>query len=369
MTIFLVGGGTGGPTSPLLAVAERLRKIDKKIEFVFVGSKKGPEQKLLDAEGIKVKHVRIPAGKWRRYFSFMNFVDVFKIFFGFLKSLYLIIKYKPDLIFGAGSYVQVPVAWAAYFLKIPVVVHQQDLNVLLSTKLVAPIVKKITVSFYATIKKFPHTTGMFRSTKKTKIIWVGNPVRASILKGSVVRARKKFNLNDKYPTVLIMGGGSGSKAMNEVVLEAAPKLVEYVQVIHLTGGRLSKKKVFKHEHYHQFDFLGGDLKHAYAVSDLVISRGGMSTIGEIAALGKASVLIPLPDSPQMQNVQLLSLLKCAVAVSQDLFTPDNLLKVVRNILWSADLQKIMQDNVKKLQPKDADKKLAKVLIDEMKKHA
>lgn len=361
MKIFFVGGGTGGPTAPLLAVARALREAEPKTEFFLVGTRRGVEKELLKTVDFPIAHLSVPAGKWRRYFSLRNFVDVFKVFFGFLKALYLIKKYKPDIIFGAGSYVQVPVAYAAFFSKVPVVAHQQDFQVLLSTKLVAPLAKAITVSFSYSSKNIPESTGLFARRHKSKIFVTGNPVRREVLGGSVKEARAIFTLNEHYPTILVMGGGTGAARLNAKIMEALPELVKYVQVIHQTGGKLSKVSP-KVPHYHPYPFLGSELKHAYAVADLVISRGGMSTITELSRLGKVAILVPLPGSAQEDNVALLTMLKFAVGVSEEMFTPDFAVKLVRRILWNHDMQQQMREGIKRLMPRDADKKIARLLM-------
>src|SRR3989344_2256980 len=128
MKIFLVGGGTGGPTAPLLAVAEAVHKLRPQAKLFFVGTPKGLEKKFLEAENLPIEYLSIPACKWRRYFSFLNIIDIFKTLYGFFKSLWLIGKYRPNVIFGAGSFVQVPVVWAGYLRHIPAVLHQQDLD-------------------------------------------------------------------------------------------------------------------------------------------------------------------------------------------------------------------------------------------------
>ena len=362
MTIFLAGGGSGGSTAPLLAVAEELVKRRPKLKLFFIGSKRGPEISLLSSEKIDITRLTIPAGKWRRYFSVMNLLDLFKVAAGFLKALFLINKHKPDLVFGAGSFVQVPVAWAAFLLKVPVVVHQQDLSPLLSTKLAAPIAKRITVAFAASARSFPQSSGLFRKVNQNKkVVWVGNPVRQSLLRGSAEKAARAFRLNEKYPTILVMGGGQGADAINRALAASLPELVKYVQIIHLTG-KGNAQGGFRHEHYHPFEFLSDNLGHAYAAADLVVGRAGMSSIGEISALGKASILIPLPGSPQEQNAALLAYLRCAVPLTEDVLSPKILVQFIRKILWNEEVQKTMHENVKKLLPRGADKKLADVIL-------
>lgn len=361
MRIFLIGGGSGGATAPLLAVAEALSALRPKTEFYLIGTKQGVEAGLLRSAPIALKYLTIPAGKWRRYLSFANLSDVFKTAAGFVKSLYLLRKYRPHIVFGAGSFVQVPVALAAYFLKVPLVVHQQDRALLLSTRLTAPLARAVTITFLEN-RELPSFSGMTRNIPKSKLVLTGNPARRDLLQGSASEARKIFGLSVDFPTVLIMGGSQGSAKINQTVLAALPDLTKYVQVIHLRGGKDKRAKFVSHENYHHYGFLGPELKHAYAVADLVIGRGGMSTITELCLLGKPSILIPLPESPQVDNVAILAFLKCAIALEERFLEPERLVDLVRKILWDAKIQQTLSKNIQKVMPRDADKKIAMLLI-------
>lgn len=363
--IFLMGGGSGGATSPLLAVAEILDKLRPKSAFYLIGTKKGIESKLLVSTSCHINYLTIPAGKFRRYFSLSNFFDFFRIIAGFIKSIFLIRKYRPDLVFGAGSYVQVPMSWAAYFLRVPVIIHQQDRDLLLSTKLSSPVARAITTSFMQN-RELPTFFGLTSKIPKSKIFLTGNPVRSNLSLGSVREAREIFGLSDKFPTVLAMGGSQGSAKINSAIIKAMPELAKYVQVIHVTGSKLSKKSIQNFPNYHATQFLGPELKHAYAVSDLVISRGGMSTITELSHLRKPAILIPLPNSPQEDNVVILSELKCAIGLFENYLDADLLVKLVRKILWSRDLQTTLSKNIGQIMPRDGAEVIAKLILQNLK---
>ena len=371
MKVFLIGGGSGGAISPVFAVAEAVAKLEINTVFYLIGAKESLDQKFLDNTVLKINYLTIPAGKWRRYFSIRNFFDFFKVFFGFLKSLYLIKKHKPDIIFGAGSFVQVPMSWAGFFSRVPTIIHQQDFDLLLSTRLTAPVAKIVTTSFDASLKELPAFSGLFKKIKKSKFFWTGNPVRREVLDGSRQKAIEIFGLDQNYPTVLIIGGSTGSEKLNTEVISALPELVKYVQVIHLTGGRLKENAGFEHEHYHSYDFLSSDLKHAYAVSDMVVCRAGMSTITELSYLEKVAVVVPLPQSAQEDNAKLLGYLNCAVVIFEEFLTPEMLMKMVRKILWDRNAIGALKNNIKMLIPKNADQRIAKLILkahDEFKKN-
>src|SRR3989344_2604016 len=362
MTIFLVGGGTGGATAPVLAVGEALKQIRPDAKFYFIGNN-GVEKKMIAKSKLPLAYLSIPAGKWRRYFSLINLVDLFKTAAGFLKSFYLISRYSPDIIFGAGSFVQVPIVWAAFFRRVPVVIHQPDFELLLSTRLAAPIARAITVSFAGSEKDVPEFSGLLKKIKKSKVHVTGNPVRKEILGGSKDRAIKIFSLNKDYPVILIMGGSQGAVKLNDIIENAATELVKYVQIIHIKGGKGSGGEDFRNPHYHAYEYLGADLRDAYEAADFVVCRGGISTIAELSLLGKASMVVPLPNSSQETNAELLAETKSAVVVFEEFLNPELLVKLVRKVLWNVEAMQTMKANIRHLLPRNADKKIAKIILD------
>ena len=252
MKIILTGGGTMGSVTPLLGVAEEIKKCAPDVEFLWIGTKNGPEKKVVDSYNINFK--TIPAGKFRRYFSLRNFSDPFSILAGFFKSLWLIFKFKPQMILSAGGFVAVPVIWAGWILKVPSLVHQEDLRPGLANKLTARFAKIITVAFSDSLKYFP------------RAIVTGNPIRAEIFSGSREATEKSFNLEKDLPTLFVLGGGTGALELNKIVVAAVPELVKFCQVIHMTGGRIDESQrsdieTLKREtsRYHSVDFLMKDL--------------------------------------------------------------------------------------------------------------
>ena len=152
MKIILSGGGTLGPVVPLLAIAEKYRRVHPETEFVWVGTKTGAEKELV--ESYKIPFFTINAGKWRRYFSLMNIVDMIKVFFAFWQSLFLIWHEKPDLLITAGGFVSVPLHLAGATLGVPAWVHQQDLRLGLANRLMAITAQKITVALRDSLARF-----------------------------------------------------------------------------------------------------------------------------------------------------------------------------------------------------------------------
>ncbi|RJQ34858.1 UDP-N-acetylglucosamine--N-acetylmuramyl-(pentapeptide) pyrophosphoryl-undecaprenol N-acetylglucosamine transferase [Candidatus Parcubacteria bacterium] len=319
--IILAGGGTLGSVSPLLAIAEKYPA-----EYLFIGSADGPEKKILDKQGIDF--VAIKTGKLRRYFSWQNFADILKIKLAFFQSIKILSKYKPDLVLTAGSFVAVPVVWAAWVLRIPVVVHQQDIQVGLANKLMAPYAKKITVTFEEQVADFNHK----------KVVVTGNPVR-------VVKDNTEYK-----PIVVITGGGKGARSMNDFVAKFIPQILEHYEVHHLLGEENWDQRQ-NQENYFPYKFISQGMINLLSQADIIISRAGMSLITEAASLKKALILIPIPDSHQEINAGFFAKHNAAVMVKQgsDQIMERYLQKLIANV----SLRQALGENLYALFPKNA----------------
>jgi len=323
MKIIFSGGGTLGPVTPLLAIHEVIREHYKDSQFVWVGTENGPEKKLVEELGIKF--ISISSGKLRRYFSIFNLLDLFQIVFGFLQSCRLMLRESPDMCISAGGYVSPPLHLAAWLFGIPTWIHQQDVDVGLSNRLMAPFANKITVSLEETQALFA----------KNKTSWLGNPVRQYILHGQRARAIKRFGLKENLPVVFVTGGGTGSQRVNQLVVEAVQHLSGVCQIIHLSGKERPQELVDnakKHFDYYQvYQFFTDEMADAYAVSDIVISRGGFGTISELSALGKAAILIPKPGH-QEDNVRFLEQAGAVELVNENTASGNYLARRIRDLL-------------------------------------
>ncbi|TSC74239.1 MAG: UDP-N-acetylglucosamine--N-acetylmuramyl-(pentapeptide) pyrophosphoryl-undecaprenol N-acetylglucosamine transferase [Parcubacteria group bacterium Gr01-1014_44] len=296
-----------GPVVPLLAIAGIYKKHNAQAEFIWVGTKNGPEKELV--EQYQIPFFTIISGKLRRYVSLGNFFDVFKIMVGFFQSLFLLWHEKPDLLITAGGFVSVPLHFAAYALGIPAWVHQQDFQAGLANKLMSYTAKKITTALRETQKYF--------SENKTE--WIGNPVR-DLTVANVSDSRRKFAIPDGAPVILAMGGGTGSAAINKLVIEALAAWPRQYHVIHLVGKErpreLQENAVKVFPNYHVYQFLKEDIKDAYAIADVVIARAGFATITELAALGKPAILLPMSHTHQEVNAKLLADHQAAIVMDE-----------------------------------------------------
>lgn len=346
--ILFAGGGTGGSVSPLLAVAQEL---GEEYEFFWLGTKNGPERKMV--EGNKIKFKSILCGKLRRYFSILNFIDPFFIFFGFVQSFFIIIKWRPSLVMSAGSFVSVPVFFAAWILRVPILVHQQDVRPGLSNKIIAPFAQIITTTFEKSLKDYGK-----------KSIWTGNPSMCKFfLKGIDKNAEyKKFNFKKNLPIVLVIGGGTGALALNQFVWQSINELTKFCQIIHIVGkGKLSGKEI-NNKNYRAFEFLKPkDITGALYIADIVISRCGLGLLTEIFYLNKLSILIPIPDSHQEDNAKIFKEKKAAIILNQKNITQKDFVRNINNIISDELLRSTLRNNIKTVMKHGANKAVAKIV--------
>ncbi len=359
MKILLVGGGSGGPVVPLIAVAERIKKINSATKFLLIGTKTGPEKLL--AQEAKIDFVHIVSGKWRRYFSLKNLFTPVLLVVGFFQALKFLRHFKPNCIFGAGSFVQVPVIWAGWFLNIPSVIHQQDVVPSLANKLCELIVKKITVCFEKSLTDFSANFGLFyKKPNSEKVVLTGNPFREALADGNKKIALKTLNLNNDLPVLLVLGGGTGSKFINDLIYTAPADLFKTIQIIHITGSNRNPQP-FSAKNYQSFPFLA-DMTNAYAVADIVLSRAGLSTLTELSNLSKLSIIIPLPNSHQEYNAFLLKSLRCALVFNQTEVTGVGLTRLIKKLLFDLPVQETLRTNISKIMQKNSAEKIAKIII-------
>lgn len=357
--ILLSGGGTGGSVSPLLAIAETLRLSDKKFDFLWIGTKFGPEEEMVRKEGIEFKAIH--SGKLRRYFDWKNFRDIFLIKLGFFESLFILSKWRPDIILTAGSFVSVPVAVAGWILRIPVVIHQQDAIPGLANRIMSKFAKAITVTFERSLDDF-----------SGKAIWTGNPIRKISTAGEgELDSKNYFSFDDALPIILVLGGGTGSTFINDLILKSLAELTKQFNIIHLTGKNKITPEVKNanrnFSNYKFFEFLNyGQLQKAYGLADLIISRAGLATLTELAFLGKPAIIIPIPDSHQEANAEIFKEKKAAIILEQKRLTPEELIGNIKKIFGDEKLIEELSDNIKRVLKEKANENMQKIILDLLK---
>lgn len=350
MRLLLVGGGTLGSVSPLIAIFEELQEKGSRFESLWVGTEDGPERTLV-AE-YNITYCPIPAGKLRRYFSVKNFTDLLSLMRGFWKSVWILLQFRPDVIIGAGSFVQVPIIAAAHCFsrKTKIIIHQQDVTTGLANQICARWADLITTSAEQSLNGF-------------NTIFTGNPYRKEILKGDVARAFEAFKLEPNLPTILVLGGGTGALAINELVTSAIPRLTKFCQIIHITGRHTTNAVPVSTPRYHLYEIMTTLLKDAYAAADLVISRAGFATITELAALAKPSIIIPMPETHQEANAQWLAENSAAVVLSQKTLTSEQLTERIRELLQNKEELFELSSRISNILPKNANERFLRVVME------
>jgi UDP-N-acetylglucosamine--N-acetylmuramyl-(pentapeptide) pyrophosphoryl-undecaprenol N-acetylglucosamine transferase len=279
--IVMTGGGTAGHVTPNIALLPALR--ERNYEISYIGSYDGIEKRLIEAQGIP--YYGISSGKLRRYFDFKNFSDPFKVLKGIGQSIRLMKKLKPDVVFSKGGFVSVPVIIAAHHCGIPSIIHESDLTPGLANKIAIPKATKVCCNFPETMQYVP----------EKKAVFTGSPIRRELLSGDPAKAFTlcRFSDHDKK-TIMIIGGSSGSRALNTAVRDLLPELVKNYNILHLCGkGNLD---ITRNDTagYAQFEYANEELADLFALSELVISRAGANALCELLALRKPNILIPLP---------------------------------------------------------------------------
>lgn len=323
MKILFAGGGTLGPVTPLLAVAEEVRRMSPDAECVFVGTPDGPERRLVEEAGMRFLALKAP--KLRRYWSLKTFSLPFELAAAAWRAGAIIAGEKPGIVVGAGGYVQVPVALAARLRGVKVHIHQQDVVPSLSNRLLAGMADAVTVAFEASLADFP----------KAKTTLLGNPVRSAVEAGDRAKGLALLGVTGELPVVLAFGGGTGSVFLNELIASASPLWTGFAELAHITGlekapGRAPK--LTHPERYHRFDFVGADIAHLMAAADVVISRAGMGTLTELAALAKPVILVPIADSHQEKNAEYVVERGGARMFRELDLTPEQLVTFTRDLL-------------------------------------
>jgi UDP-N-acetylglucosamine--N-acetylmuramyl-(pentapeptide) pyrophosphoryl-undecaprenol N-acetylglucosamine transferase len=322
MRILVSGGGTGGHIYPALAVARALRERHG-AEILYLGDANGLETRIVPQTGLAF--ATIQAGKLRRYLSAGTLTDLARIPVGMAQALRHVGRFRPDAAFTSGGYVSVPAGVAARWFGAPLLMHQQDVSPNLANRLLTPVATWVSVSFPPSLAYFPR--------RKTSL--AGNPVRGPILAmaGAPPAALKaRFGLDPSLPLVLVTGGSQGARHLNQVVTAALPFLLPVCQVLHVSGELTYEETRAQAQEQLAADPTGGRLAaryqlHAYldepmpaalAAADVVLCRSGAATLAELAALGRPSLLVPLPPgfsgSPQQVNAEMFVTVGAATMV-------------------------------------------------------
>lgn len=319
--IILTGGGTAGHVTPNIALLPRLKEL--KYDIHYIGSYNGMEKELIEQFGIP--YHGISTGKLRRYFSVQNFTDPFRVVKGLHEAKKLVKILKPDIIFSKGGFVSVPVVLAAKSCHVPAIIHESDMTPGLANKLSIPSASKVCCNFPETLEHLP----------EGKAVLTGSPIRQELLSGDRYRALEFLHFTDGKPVIMVVGGSLGAVAVNEAVRSILPELLKSYQVIHLCGKGKLDSSLDGLKGYAQFEYIKEELRHLFALTDIVISRAGANAICELLALHKPNLLIPLSANAsrgdQILNARSFERQGFSIVLEEEELTDELLLQSVNEL--------------------------------------
>lgn len=304
--IMFCGGGSAGHVIPNIAVIEQL---ENEYDISYIGTD-GIEKNICASRNIRF--YEFEAVKFRRGKFFCNLAIPFKLFKSIRSAGEILDKVKPDLLFCKGGYVCIPPAFAASKRGIPVITHESDISAGLANKIIAKKCRKVLTTFPATAQKFKN--GEF----------TGSPMRASLFNRDKTSARKIFGVDNK-PVLIVFGGGSGSRIINENLRKIILEICKKYNVIHLCGkGNLTDTNI---NGYKQIEF-ADDMGAVYACADAAIARCGSNSANELLALKIPTLFIPLENSAsrgdQIKNAEYFKDLGLCRVLSEKSLDPSKL---------------------------------------------
>src|SRR3989338_2714101 len=369
MRILFTGGGTGGHFFPVIAVIQELKRVAEEerildLEFFYMGATFGKEgNDLLKQEG--VLFIPVLSGKQRRYFSLLNIIDMFKLAVGILQSLWNMYLVMPDVVFSKGGYAALPVVFATAFFRVPLVIHESDSVPGKVSTFSARFAKRIGIGFGGAAEFFP----------KEKTALVGVPIRKHMLGGLLDEAKESLNIFSRLPVIGFIGASQGAEKLNQAVFGIIKELTDEFEILNQTGeknykgaqgeGRVALE--FAHnERYHPFSFLNeGELRDFYSASDIIVSRASASSVFEIAAWAKPSILVPLKNAAQdhqRKNAYEYASSGATVVIEETNLKPHILFAEIKKLVASPERMKQMSLAAQKFSRIDSAEVIAKEIL-------
>ena len=347
--VVIAGGGTGGHLYPGIALARALIRNDMDIEISFVGTQKGLEAKVLPQEGFNLKTI-LSAGLLGKK-KIARWVSWCKLPISTAQSMSFLLRKRPGLVVGVGGYASGPLVLSAWVLRIPILIHEQNCIPGMTNKWLGKIADKIAVSFKDSSAMFP----------KEKVEVTGNMIREEFCK-----PKEEFPQNNGPFRVLVLGGSQGAHSINMAMVEALQFLSQQKLDLHITHqtGETDLEMVnmqYKKNHFPADvrPFID-DIEDQYRKASLVICRAGATTLAEVTACGKMSILVPFPHATHNHQVKNARILEAANAGEIVLDEELSGLRIAKSIIQAMEEPKrlkIMEENSYKLGNRDATEKV------------
>lgn len=366
MRILFTGGGTGGHLFPIIAVARELKRLAEEkrildIQLYYIGPDDFANAELKEEN---IHSFAVWSGKVRRYFSWRNAADSFKLAAGILHALWKLFVIMPDVIFSKGGYGAIPTLVAGRIFRIPIVIHDSDAIPGVVSKWSGKFAKRVAVSYTS--------AGAFFPPQKTAL--TGTPIRKRALGGNPDEARELLGIFSKDPVLFFISGSQGAQKINDALIGILPELLKKYEIIHHTGKanyedvwletRSIEEKIPKGK-YHPIAFLSEpQLRAAYTIADLVVSRAS-SGIFEIAAAGKPAILIPIRKSAQdhqRENAYQYAKTGAALVIEEDNLTPHLLLNEIEKLTGDREKLRKMSEAAQKFSRVDAAALIAEEIL-------
>ena len=357
MRLLIAGGGTGGHLFPGVALAEEVVTRRPGNQVLFVGTEAGLEATVIPREGYPIEFIKVRKLRGGGLVGFI--LGLFAVPSAIFQSLRILRRFKPDVVIGVGGYASGPIALAAWMMRIPVAVQEQNAVPGLTNRILGRFVRVAFTAFDEAAEYFGHP----------QVQKLGNPIRRAFLDNFL-----KSKVEQAKCGILVFGGSQGAHALNMRVLEAMPHLADLREtfcIVHQTGkadleavkkgyegmGIKADVKEFIH-----------NMSEAYTQAELVVSRAGASTLAELAVCKKAAILVPYPfaaDNHQELNARALVAAGAAVMIRESDLTGERLAQEVRALLTNREALARMERASGRLGQPEAAKEIADVCVQMM----
>ena len=364
MRVIIAAAGTAGHINPALAIANKIKKEEKDSKIMFIGTTRGLENDLVPRAGYELK--TIDAYGLSKKISIDNFVKMYKTFKGYGQAKKIIKEFNPDIVIGTGGYICGATISSAHSLRIPTLLHESNSFPGRAIKMLATKTDTILVSFEDAIDRIKNAKN---------VVFTGTPVKIKkkeYTSNEREKIIKNVGLSTKKTIVLVFGGSQGAKRINDTLLEIIKsKLNNNYQIIWATGPK-------------QYDIIKDELENykininnvkdikimpyiynmeeLMNVVDIIVARSGAMTITEISNLGKASILVPLPNvshDHQLYNARELEKVGAAKIILDDEITGKKLNEQIEQIISNRNNLKAMEQNALKMATTDAEERIYK----------
>jgi len=357
MKFVISGGGTGGHIFPGIAIAQALMLLESEAQILFIGGKGQRESKLIPNAGFDFEPILVQS--FPRKLSLNWLKVIVKVPAGFFKSLVILSRFKPEIAVGTGGYVCGPVLMAALFLRIPIVIQEQNVFPGLTNRILGRWAKEIHIHFPEAAQFLP----------KEKIKVTGNPVRPEIV--TTQACHEKLGLDPSKMTIFFVGGSQGARSINKAVMNALERLSELasqIQIVHQTGEsdfQTVKDAYSKYDIHALVQPFFYNIDEVYACANLVTCRSSAMTLSEVTIRGLPTILIPYPYSAedhQTFNAKLLEEKGAGIMIADSQLTGDTLAYNIISLIRDKNRLANMASNSKSMGRLDAANKIAESVI-------